>query len=528
MVGFGRLPAAGGLLLLSSLPGSLQLQVPLQLDQQPLGASAPAASPLPLISTEALQESISVDNLLSRAEELYLIAKLSEKEYNHPTRVIGSKGRLWMLALNLMYGLALTIHLPRLGHHGTLSYINSTLAKLGDYYTVSGQSFPAVTGNVFESRLVLGDEVPESAAPMSLTPPTKNKQPVHGDLVLVGNEGCSASDFPKTVAGNIAFIRRGVCSFGTKSELAGKAGAVAAVVYNNEKDSIHATLGTPSPHHIATFGLSGEDATRFIEKLKSGEKVGSIAYIDAEVNTIVTENIVAQTKGGDQDNCVVLGGHSDGVAEGPGINDDGSGTLTLLEVATQLTKFSVNNCVRFAWWSAEEEGLLGSDYYASHLSAAENIKIRLFMDYDMLASPNYVNQVYNSTNDGNPVGSEELRDLYINWYSSNGLNYTLAPFDGRSDYVGFLRAGIPAGGFSTGADGTKTSREQEMFGGKAGYWHDPCYHQICDDVSNLHLDAWEANAKVSKHKTPSFPMLKSEANICKAGCPLCGNICRVL
>lgn len=354
-----------------------------------------------------------------------------------------------------------------------------------------------MTGNVFESRLVLGDEVPKSATPMSLTPPTKNRKPVRGDLVLVSNDGCKASDYPREVKGNIAFVRRGVCAFGTKSELAGQAGAVAAVVYNNEPAAIHATLGTPSPDHIATFGLSGEDAARYLRQLKSGKKIDSFAYIDSVVDTIITENIVAQTKGGDQDNCIALGGHSDGVVEGPGINDDGSGTLTLLEVATQLAKFRVNNCVRFAWWSAEEEGLLGSNYYASHLSPEENLKIRLFMDYDMLASPNYVNQIYNSTNDANPLGSEELRDLYVNWYDSQGLNYTFAPFDGRSDYVGFLVAGIPAGGFSTGADGTKTAQEQEMFGGKAGYWHDPCYHQLCDDLNNLNLKAWEFNAKVS-------------------------------
>lgn len=105
----------------------------------------------------------------------------------------------------------------------------------------------------------------------------------------------------------------------------------------------------------------------------------SHSYIDAVVSKIVTKNIVIQTIDGDRDNCVMLGAHSDSVSLGPGINDDGSGTLSLIEVAIQLTKFRVNNCVRFAWWSAEEEGLLGSDYYASQLSAEENQKVRLFM-----------------------------------------------------------------------------------------------------------------------------------------------------
>lgn len=101
------------------------------------------------------------------------------------------------------------------------------------------------------------------------------------------------------------------------------------------------------------------------------------------MSKIVTKNIVIQTRDGDPDNCVMLGAHSDSVSLGPGINDDGSGTLSLIEVATQLTKFRVNNCVRFAWWSAEEEGLLGSDYYASQLSDEENLKVRLFMVRDI-------------------------------------------------------------------------------------------------------------------------------------------------
>jgi aminopeptidase Y len=354
--------------------------------------------------------------------------------------------------------------------------------KLGDYYHIDHQSFPAVSGNVFESRLVLGDQVPKSAAPMGLTPPTKDKEPVHGDIILVDNEGCQSTDFPDSVAGNIAFVKRGVCPFGTKSENAGRKGAVAAIVYNSEKDAVAGTLGTPSPYHVATFGLSGEEAEPVIEKLKKDKKVDAIAYIDAEVSQILTKNILA---------------HSDSVAEGPGINDDGSGSLSLIEIATQLTKFNVSNCVRFAWWAGEEEGLLGSDYYVASLPEKENAKIRMFMDYDMMASPNFAFQIYNATNALNPNGSEELRDLYIEWYEDQGLNYTFIPFDGRSDYDGFIRNGIPGGGIATGAEGIKTKKEAEMFGGKAGDWYDPCYHQLCDDVGNVNVTSWVTNTKVN-------------------------------
>lgn len=445
-----------------------------------------------IVSSQSLQDRIHVDKLLERAKTLYSIAELGEEEYNHPTRVIGSKGIiLWPSSPRQLERLT---H-AAIGHLATIDYIYSTIAKLGDYYTLSNQSFPAVVGNIFESRLVLGSKVPESAIPMSLTPPTKDKEPVFGPLGLVSNFGCSASDYPD-LSDKIALISRGDCPFGTKSALAGKAGAIAAVIYNNEKGALGGTLGTPSPDNVATFSISDSDAAPYIKKLKDGEQVEASVYIDAIVENIETTNIIAQTKKGDPDNCVMLGGHSDSVAEGPGINDDGSGSLTLLEVATQLANYRVNNCVRFAWWAGEEEGLLGSDYYVSVLSPEENLKIRLFMDYDMLASPNFAYQVYNATNALNPVGSEELRDLYTDFYTSHGLNFTYIPFDGRSDYDAFIKHGIPGGGIATGAEGVKTEGERKLFGGVAGDWYDPCYHQFCDTVANLNLTAWELNTKV--------------------------------
>jgi aminopeptidase Y len=467
-------------LALLSLSAQAQQQAPL-VDTTFAGSTLPHSEKLHVVDSEALQSKIHAKNLLARAEDLYKLAELSFHDYNHPTRVIGSAG-----------------------HQATLEYIYATIQKLGSYYNISEQSFPAYSGNVFESRLVLADEVIGNASAMSLTPPTKDNEPVYGQVILVANSGCSASDYPDAVKGNIAFVERGKCGFGDKSTHAGRAGATAAVIYNNENGTLHGTMGTPNDDQIATFGISLEEAQSSLKKLKSGKKIDAIAYIDAEVKTIHTLNIVAQTARGDPENCVVLGAHSDSVPEGPGINDDGSGTLSLLEVATHLTSFDVNNCVRFAWWAAEEEGLVGSDFYAASLSPEENQKIRLFMDYDMMGSPNFAYQIYNATNDASPKGSEELRDLYVDWYEAHGLNYTFIPFDGRSDYDGFIRAGIPAGGIATGAEGIKTKEEAKVFGGKAGDWYDPCYHQLCDDVGNVNVTAWEVNTRLIAHSVATY------------------------
>jgi aminopeptidase Y len=143
-------------------------------------------------------------------------------------------------------------------------------SELDDYYTLSNQSFKAVVGNVFESRLVLGDTEPESTYPMSLTPPTKHKEAVFGPLVLVANRGCDPSDYPSDTKGGIAFIERGVCSFGDKSAAAGKAGAIAAVVYNNENGFLSGTLGEPSEVSRCYLRAVEQDAEPFIKELKPG------------------------------------------------------------------------------------------------------------------------------------------------------------------------------------------------------------------------------------------------------------------
>ncbi|EFX06467.1 aminopeptidase y precursor [Grosmannia clavigera kw1407] len=376
-----KAPLATALLL-----GSVSA-VPLLEDKQQLHDVNVRASSKPLVDSESLQASIAAPQLLDRAKALYSIAQAGTSEYGHPTRVIGSAG-----------------------HEGTLDYVYSTLSSLGDYYTVWNQSFSAVTGMVNSSRLEINGTVMESL-PMSLTPPTTNKETVAGPLILVANTGCDASDYPASVAGGIALIKRGNCTFTIKSQLAGNASALAAVVYNNADDSLGGTLGEPAASQVATFAISGADAAPIVAALRNGTKLTATALMDSVVNVVQTKNILAQTVEGDANNCVMLGGHSDSVAEGPGINDDGTGSLGLLELATQLASFSVNNCVRFAWWAGEEEGLLGSDYYAGSLSDEENLKIRLFMDYDMLGSPNFAYQVYDSVDSENPDGSQALRDL---------------------------------------------------------------------------------------------------------------------
>lgn len=193
---------------------------------------------------------------------------------------------------------------------------------------------------------------------------------------------------------------------------------------------------------------------------------------------------------------------------GPGINDNGSGSISILEVATQLTKFSIRNAVRFSWWTAEEIGLVGAAYYASQLTAAEKTKIKLVLDYDMMASPNFAYQIYDG--DGSaynltgPVGSAEAEHEFAAYFDSKGLGHTEIEFDGRSDYGPFLEAGIAAGGIAAGAEVEKTPEEVLLFGGEAGVAYDVCYHSACDTVTNLNGTAWGVMTGAIAHMTAVY------------------------
>ncbi|CCH40643.1 putative secreted protein [Wickerhamomyces ciferrii] len=428
---------------------------------------------LPLIETEKLQDLITLDALNESAIELYNIATSSVKNYGHPTRVIGSPG-----------------------HWKTIGYIIKELKELSNYFTFTTQEFKALDGKVFSYSLSVNDTKVEQVKPFQLTPAA---HVAGGELVAAKNNGCAKEDYEglDPSKNQVVLVQRGVCPFGDKSNIAGELGAKAVLIYDHTdgESLISGTLGEPTNHTIGTLGIQRNFALALLELVAAGEKVPVDVIIDAYVGLIKTKNVIAETIEGDHENVVALGAHSDSVEAGPGINDDGSGTISLLAVAKQLTKFKINNAVRFAWWAAEEEGLLGSNYYTQTLSAEENQKIRLFMDYDMMASPNFEYQVYNGSNAVNPKGSEEIKNLYIDWYEEHGKNWTLIPFDGRSDYVGFIENGIPGGGIAAGAEG-KNSQNGKVL--------DQCYHLLCDDLTNLNWDAFLTNTKLIAHSVAVY------------------------
>lgn len=222
------------------------------------------------------------------------------------------------------------------------------------------------------------------------------------------------------------------------------------VIANNDEtepdspgDSVTlSTPGRPEGDYVPTVLISFN--------LGATVKSGGTANIGvfAETVLLTTHNILARSKAGDQNNVITLGAHTDSVLAGPGINDDGSGTIALLALANKLTLFNVNNAVQFSFWTAEESGLVGSTYYVENLSESEIKKIRMNINIDMIASPNYAYLIYDGDGDvfdlTGPSGSAEIEATFQKYFNSTGTPYNATAFDGRSDYGPFLDAGIPA------------------------------------------------------------------------------------
>ncbi len=182
----------------------------------------------------------------------------------------------------------------------------------------------------------------------------------------------------------------------------------------------------------------------------------------------------------------MAGAHLDSVGEGPGINDNGSGSAALLETALNLAKFKPQNTLRFAWWGAEESGLIGSTAWVNEQVENGTLDVGMYMNFDMVGSPNYIFMVYDadqSTFEAPvvvPPGSIAIEDTFESFYTWKDVPYDDTEFSGRSDYEAFIANGVPSSGLFTGAEEPKTQAQVDIWGGTVDAQLDPCYHAACD------------------------------------------------
>ncbi|QFG24265.1 M28 family peptidase [Actinomadura sp. WMMB 499] len=323
-----------------------------------------------------------------------------------------------------------------------------------------------------------------------------------------GTSGCEAKDFKGFDKGAIALMQRGKCTFETKAARARSAGAAAAIIYNKpgEKGVLNGTLSKRSK--LPVVAPTHEVGAALAKAAAKGGLTMRVK-VDTEHGTRESSNVIAETERGREDNVVVVGAHLDSVEDGPGINDNATGSAAVLAVAEEIGELGaegLRNRVRFAWWGAEEEGLRGSTHYVETLDPSDRRNIAVNLNFDMLGSPNGIRGVYDgdhSLGQGTtpPAGSAAIEKMFREYYGGRDLPTAESEFNGRSDYGPFIEHGIPAGGIATGADGVKTAAEAKEYGGRAGKVYDPCYHAKCDRMTNVSMRLLDTNVDGVAHVT---------------------------
>jgi hypothetical protein len=448
---------------------------------QPTGSSGPSSSASPdgtaanLAVSEALRNVVTPAAIHDRLEDLYAIAQA-----NDGIRAAGTTG-----------------------HGASMTYVQDVLEAAGYTVTRDEFTFPfffqtspatiAVTGGATFTgdehlRALIFSRSGDVTAPVVAVA-------VNPDGSTIGSGGCERADWVDFPAGAIAIAGPGRCFRRDMVEQAQIAQAAALVISSPayEPGAVRRpTLLDPGGIEIPALYASNVVGEALREAAAAGGSVHLTVQTMNEERR--TANVLAERlgsgPGATPEQVIMIGGHLDSVIDGPGINDNGSGTMTVLELAERLAALGpTQRTVRFAFWTGEELGLFGSTNWVQQQDEDSLHAIVAYLNFDMVASPNYSRLVYDSSSavaDSGPITTDFER-----YFDAVGLSYEALDLGASSDHYPFDQSLVPTGGLFSGASEVKTDEEAELFGGTAGEPMDPCYHLACDgpdQINDIALD----------------------------------------
>jgi Peptidase family M28/PA domain len=292
--------------------------------------------------------------------------------------------------------------------------------------------------------------------------------------------GCAAGDFEGVEPGTIVLTVEGGCFRRQQAVNAVEAGAAALLVGypgRGPGEIFRPTLIDPAGIEIPVVSVT-DDAIRALEG--AGDEPARLR-VETAREPAMLRNVIAQL--GDGPTVVMVGAHLDSVLEGPGINDNGSGVASVLEIARGVAEAGVpeGTAVRIGLWGGEELGLVGSRAYVEDLTE----ELVAYLNLDMTGSPNGANLVYNEV--AGVEGSAQITQAFVDWFTDRGQHVEPADLGGGSDHGSFNEAGIPTGGLFAGASETGGASAPSASGG-GGEPADACYHLACDDIDNVDVE----------------------------------------
>ena len=313
--------------------------------------------------------------------------------------------------------------------------------------------------------------------------------------------GCQAADWSAVPAGVIALVQPGDCrrrDVVLNAQGAGVVGLITSYADWGPDHVLRPTLIEAEGLAIPVLGTTGAAGLELFAAAQAGRQVH--VATQTTVANVETPNVIAETPGGDAEHLVMIGGHLDSVIDGPGINDNGTGTMAVLEIARELARLRPEGApwkVRVAFWTAEEIGLLGSFDHVGALPDAAASTIEAYLNFDMIGSPNPVHQIYDPTGTSRPNAGVVIQELLRQALTDAELAAAVVDIGGASDHLPFVQREVPVGGLFSGASERKTEEEAALFGGTAGAPTDPCYHLACDTAANVDREVLEQLARAA-------------------------------
>ncbi|KXS97877.1 hypothetical protein AC578_5036 [Pseudocercospora eumusae] len=380
------------------------------------------------------------------------------------------------------------------GFDASRDFILSKLSNSSSWISWT-QDFPALYNDVVSITFRVGETDYYVFGPTYS--PSTSEEGVTAPLVLGpnGTDACTVDGYSGfDVQDKMVLVQRGTCPDNTtiagRIRAAAAAGAQNVILYNNVPTKVTGgTLSAPDPEgYVASGFINQDDGEALKARLEAGEEIEAYFQHTQTIEEKITQNVFAESTGGDAENVIMMGAHLDSVKAGAGINDDGSGSTLLLEIFEGLQgEENLRNKIRLAWWGAEENGLVGSKFYTASINNTEVAdNLLLYLNFDMVSRGYY--GVFDGDGSAHGLagapGSDVIEELFVDYFTSKGINVTAAVFTGGSDYASFMSTlEKPVGGLHTGT----------------GVAQDDCYHQACDVYNNTNPGQLTTNAKAAAH-----------------------------
>ncbi|OLY84847.1 Aminopeptidase [Smittium mucronatum] len=355
------------------------------------------------------------------------------------------------------------------------------------------------------------------------------------EIVYVKDGGCDLSEYINLEIKDkiVLFEPSKKCSLFEGSFALEKLGA-SAVLISTPKSAIKPSFarvrivdwkeGDPLMN-IPVLSLTFSTFKTLLAGINNGARVDLVT--NTEIKVVTTSNVICEGRAGNPNNTIVIGSHLDSVAFGPGMNDNASGSAATLEIFLQISKMSrkktLNNRLVFIWFGSEEDGLLGSRHFVRELQKSSSPheshvrleQIALNLNFDMIASPNYIPMIHNGSDAPSSArcGSIVVQRMFEKYFKKVAdRKYKITDMVAGSDFVPFMNAGIPTGGILTGASEIKNEEERILYGGIANAQLDPCYHKDCDTINNVNEEALGLMSKGAMYTISNFAQIKDLRN----------------